>query len=200
MANKQTENKNKVSNIWITSDTHWGHSNIIRYCNRPFLTSGDTPDVDAMDHALLSNWREVVKAEDTIIHLGDVCFKWSKERTQSTLQNLPGYKILIMGNHDRHRPPAYWREVGFDEVYPYPIIYKEWYILSHEEVFINDNMPYINLHGHRHGANLDKPYYINVCVENTGYKPVLLSSLLPPSPELDEKDNWIPSDRTYNKE
>ena len=52
-------------------------------------------------------------------------------------------------------------------------------------------MPYINIHGHRHEVKLDKPYYINVSVECTGYTPILLESLLPPPPELAEEDKWI---------
>lgn len=148
--------------------------------------------MEKMDKTILRNWRETVKGDDTIINLGDVFFKWSKERAQNVIQNLPGHKVLILGNHDRSHSVDWWREVGFHEVYPWPIIYKEWYILSHEEVFLNEKMPYINLHGHRHEVKLNKPCYINVCVENTDYKPVLLSSLLPPPPELSEEDKWIP--------
>lgn len=130
-------------------------------------------------------WRETVKGDDTIIHLGDVCFKWSKERTQSVIQNLPGHKILIMGNHDKHRSVEWWRNVGFDEVYPYPIIYKDWYILSHEDLFLNDKVPYINIHGHRHQVKLDKPYYVNVSVECIDYKPIRFDSIIP-SPLVEE--------------
>lgn len=167
---------------YIWSDIHLGHTNIIRYCERPFT------DTEAMDKALLRAWRETVGPNDTLINLGDVCFKWSKERLQNTLKNLPGHKILIMGNHDRHHSVDWWREAGFDEVYPYPIIYKQWYILSHEEVFMNDSMPYINLHGHRHQVVLSGKNYINCCVEVHDYKPVLFDSLLPPAPELEEEE------------
>lgn len=183
-----------MGDVWIWSDTHLqlGHSNIIRYCNRPFLDAGGNPDVEKMDKALLRAWRETVKGDDTIINLGDVFFKWSKERAQNVMANLPGHKILVLGNHDRSHQPEWWREIGFHEVYPWPIIYKEWYILSHEEVFLNEKMPYINLHGHRHQVKLDKPCYINVSVECTNYKPVLLSSLLPPAPEFPEEEKWVP--------
>jgi len=173
---------------YIWSDIHLGHTNIIEYCNRPYRDKGGHPDTDAMDKDILRGWRETVKGDDTIINLGDVCFKWSKERLQSVLKNLPGHKILVMGNHDRQHSPDWWREAGFDEVYPYPIIYKQWYILSHEEVFLNDKVPYLNIHGHWHDKKLDKPFYINVCVENTGYKPVLFDSLVPSPPELEEEE------------
>lgn len=132
-----------------------------------------------MNKALLRSWRETITGSDTIINLGDVCFKWSRERLQSTLHNLPGRKILVMGNHDRSHPAAWWREAGFDEVFPCPIIYKDWYILSHEPVFLNDKIPYINIHGHWHDKKFAESYYINVSVEQIGYKPVLLKSILP---------------------
>jgi len=153
-----------------------------------------------MDKALFRAWRETVKGSDTIINLGDFCFKWSKERLQNVILNLPGHKILILGNHDRHHSVEWWREVGFDEVYPYPIIYKRWYILSHEDVFLNEKMPYINIHGHRHNVKLASPCYINVSVECTGYRPVLLSSLLPSEePNIPEEEMWVPVKEGLNE-
>ena len=65
-----------MPDTWITSDTHWSHKNIIEYCGRPFVDASGNPDVELMDKTLLRNWRETVKGDDTIIHLGDVCFKW----------------------------------------------------------------------------------------------------------------------------
>ena len=158
--------------VYIWSDLHLGHTNIIRYCNRPFA------DVEEMNKVLLRNWRETIKGDDTIINLGDFCFRWTSERIQNTLANLPGHKILILGNHDREHNVDWWRNAGFQEVYPYPIIYKQWYILSHEDVFLNDKMPYINIHGHRHQVKLDSKCHINVSVECLDYKPVLFDELI----------------------
>lgn len=179
---------------YIWSDLHLGHTNIIRYCNRPFK------DTEAMDKALLKAWRETVTGSDTIINLGDFCFKWTKERTESVVKNLPGYKILILGNHDRHHSLDWWRSVGFDEVYPYPIIYKQWYILSHEEVFLNEKIPYLNIHGHRHNVKLSPKCYINVSVECTNYKPVALDTLLASPPEISEEEKWVPVKTGLEKE
>lgn len=176
-----------MPNTYIWSDTHLGHTNIIRYCNRPFM------DTELMDKTILRNWRETVKGEDTIIHLGDVCFKWSRERLQNVLANLPGHKILVMGNHDRSHSIEWWREVGFHEVYPHPIIYRKWYILSHEEVFLNDKMPYINIHGHHHQHKFADACYRNVSVEQTNYLPVLFDSLL-----LEEEPKYEPKDLRQN--
>ncbi len=88
---------------FITADTHFGHTNIIRYCGRPYS------DLEAMDKALIRNWNERVMPEDTIFILGDFCFKNTKEdkerygaNTKSLYyQNaLNGDKVFLRGNHD----------------------------------------------------------------------------------------------------
>ena len=70
--------------IWFTADLHFGHSNIIQHCNRPFS------NVDEMDNYLISRWNSVVKPNDTIFVLGDVGYDWRKY-----LPNLRGDKVLI---------------------------------------------------------------------------------------------------------
>jgi len=156
---------------YIWSDLHLSHKNIISYCNRPFET------VEQMNETLLNNWRNTVGKNDTIFNLGDFCFNWNGQFLKQTLEKLPGYKVLILGNHDRRYKIQWWQDIGFDEVYPYPVIYKKWYILSHENVFLNEQLPYINIHGHLHQNSLDAKCYVNVCVENTSYKPILLDSI-----------------------
>lgn len=95
-------------NRFFTSDTHFGHTNIIKYCNRPFADAGE------MDREMIRIWNETVKPEDTIYHLGDVSFS-SPERTKHILANLNGRKVLIMGNHDRSEFKM--KEWGFDVVH-----------------------------------------------------------------------------------
>ena len=51
--------------IFVTSDTHWFHNNIIKYSNRPW------EDVDLMSEALIRNWNNVVGEKDIVYHLGD---------------------------------------------------------------------------------------------------------------------------------
>lgn len=78
---------------WFTSDTHFGHANIIGYCNRPFRSVGE------MDAALAANWNAVVMPEDQVWHLGDFCYRGAKSPS-SYLARLNGRKHLIWGNHD----------------------------------------------------------------------------------------------------
>jgi len=103
---------------WFTADLHLGHSNIIKYCDRPYH------DVDAMNRALVDNWNRVVDDTDTVWVLGD--FALGKiAKTLPVVAELHGHKILVAGNHDRcwhgHRRRAdAWTEryldAGFDEI------------------------------------------------------------------------------------
>lgn len=81
------------SGIFFTSDTHFNHSNILRFCNRPFSS------IEEHDKALIDNWNSVVSPNDTIFHLGDFCFGGS-DKWKSIRQQLNGHIILIKGNHD----------------------------------------------------------------------------------------------------
>lgn len=158
--------------VYIWSDLHLGHANILKYEKRPFS------DVDQMNKGLLESWRSTVKSKDTIINLGDVFFRGNKEAVTKIIQNLPGHKILVMGNHDRGRSVRWWLDVGFDEVYKYPIIYEKFYILSHEDLYISQDMPYVNVHGHTHSTSTDHPQKVNVSVEVINYKPILFSDII----------------------
>jgi calcineurin-like phosphoesterase family protein len=79
---------------FFTSDTHFGHANIIRFCNRPFK------NVEEMDEALIENWNQVVSEDDTVFHLGDFAFGGSSV-WNSIIPRLNGHINLIIGNHDR---------------------------------------------------------------------------------------------------
>lgn len=151
------------------SDTHFYHKNIIGYANRFF---DSTPEgIEKMNQTMIDNWNHKVKKDDTIIHLGDVAMNCNKAQLKELLSKLNGHKYLILGNHDTRESEQWWRDVGFEKVFPFPIIYKKWYILSHEPLFLNEKIPYINIHGHLHQHTMSGPY-INVSVENVGYTPV----------------------------
>lgn len=81
---------------WLTSDPHFWHSNVIKYCNRPFATS------EEMNEALVRNWNAVVAPEDLVYVLGD--FALAARAVETILPRLNGRKILILGNHDFPHP------------------------------------------------------------------------------------------------
>ena len=79
--------------VWFTSDTHFGHENIIRFCNRPFKNA------EEMNAQLIRRWRETVPEDGIVFHLGD--FAHGNARLwNDILSALPGRKFLILGNHD----------------------------------------------------------------------------------------------------
>lgn len=99
----------------------------------------------------------------------------SKERAKEICSQLNGKKILIKGNHDNW-PDEFYKEIGFEYVSKYPILYKNWYLCSHEPLQMFQNVPYKNCYGHVH----NDPVYQNTpnaecyCVERIGYRPKLL--------------------------
>lgn len=76
---------------YFTSDTHFYHGNIIRFCNRPF------EDVEMMNETIISNWNNTVGLDDTVFHLGDFCLGGSAEWTK-ILDRLNG-KIYLLFIH-----------------------------------------------------------------------------------------------------
>ncbi|MBO8415627.1 MAG: metallophosphoesterase [Proteobacteria bacterium] len=79
---------------YFTADPHFGHGNIIKYCNRPFA------DAAEMDAVLTANWNSRVQPEDDIYILGDFCMSSSPAKAEAYLLSLNGRKHLIRGNHD----------------------------------------------------------------------------------------------------
>ena len=95
---------------WWSSDHHFGHENIIRYCGRPFA------DADAMNRAMVDRWNDVVAEGDEVWILGDLVMGRLTENLSAHVWRLKGRKILVPGNHD-----ACWQgqKRGRRQVTPY---------------------------------------------------------------------------------
>lgn len=176
---------------YFTSDTHFGHTNIIKYCNRPFADAGE------MDRFIVEEWNKIVKPEDTVFHMGDVAFT-SPERCKHIVENLNGYKILILGNHDRAEEKMLDR--GFQQVHQslritltndveanlshYP--YRGTEDPYHKSKFDHKNIPddgRLLLNGHVHDSWKTKPgqyknWMINVGMDQWGMKVVSENELI----------------------
>ena len=89
--------------IWFTADLHLGHTNIIKYCNRPFSS------VDEMDEELITRWNECINPTDIVYHLGDFCFG----NPGKYFKRLNGRITFIFGSHDRETAfPIRIREIS----------------------------------------------------------------------------------------
>lgn len=94
-----------MSKVWFTSDTHWGHANIIKYSKRPYK------DVREMNDALIHNWNAVVQPTDVVWHLGDVAFMRVHE-LKGVLSRLNGMVCFLKGNHDRSEFDELWKDAS----------------------------------------------------------------------------------------
>lgn len=156
--------------IYLISDSHFNHKNIIDYEERPF------DSVEKMNQHMIEQWNKTISNKDTVYHLGD--FAWgNKEEVSKILSQLNGSKILIMGNHDRKKSSKWWMDAGFDMAIKGGVILDDFYLLSHEPMHLTPSMPYVNCHGHIHSMKFQGRNHINLCVELWDYKPVLFEKL-----------------------
>ena len=163
----------EAKRIWLISDTHFDHTNIIRYCDRPFYS------VQVMNQVLLRNWNGTVAPGGVVYFVGDMTFGKHHRKAGYWLRLLNGKKIFIRGSHDRRS------EIVGDSV----LKVADMETIQVEGVpflLIHDPFsPAVNgwdgwiIHGHIHNLpNYKRPFIdgrmINVNVETTGYKPISL--------------------------
>ena len=128
-----------------------------------------------MDKALIKNWNDTVSNNDTVLHLGDFGLG-NREYIREIIGKLHGKKILILGNHDNWSEQFY-RDAGFHTVSRFPIIWKDFYILSHAPLPpISDRLPFIQYYGHVHNDERYQDTATSKCVsvERIGYRPLFL--------------------------
>jgi calcineurin-like phosphoesterase family protein len=163
---------------FFTSDTHFFHTNVIKFCNRPFGS------VEQMNDVLIKNWNTVVSEEDHVWFLGDFSFG-KPDPTKDVLRQLKGVKHLIVGNHDRigrcdqlfNRD---WQEFFVDSHDYYRLkTPKGKFVLCHFP-FSSWERGYYNLHGHWHSLEGYKNKYKqwDVGVDANNYTPLLLEDAI----------------------
>ncbi len=159
-----------MSRILFIGDTHFNHKNIIEYTSR---TRWFKPkDTMSMESEIIRRWNKVVKPQDIVYHLGDFAFG-DQEEIKRLVKRLNGKIRLILGNHDKRKTPHWYDDLGFDAIYPYPIILDDWFIVSHEPIkYLTEKMPYINIHGHTHDEEYSNPQRFNACWEILGGFPI----------------------------
>lgn len=182
--------------IYYISDTHFGHSNIIRMCGRPFK------DIEEMDRRLIEKWNAKITNQDIVYFLGDFYYKCSRQYAINILKQLNGRKYFIKGNHDKVEFLKYCKQIHLIEDY---FDYKEindngrFVILSHYPLVTWNGM-YRNsyhLYGHVHDKTI-KPrvkHRYNVCVEVINYEPKSLDELIERN-KIFDKDNCF---ENFNK-
>lgn len=171
-----------MSKKFFTSDLHLGHSNIIKYENRPFA------NVQEMDEKLIENWNSVVTKSDEVYILGDVSFHQNEVTTKRLLRKLNGRKYLILGNHDQmiKQTPMLRDEFVWVKDYAKIHVGDTKVILFHFPIQTWDCQHHGALHfyGHIH-SNIgshpmlyDIPNSYNVGVDVNDYRPVSFEEIL----------------------
>ena len=170
--------------LWLTSDTHFGHANIIKYCARPFAS------VEEMDVALCLGWNDCVAEDDVVIHLGDFAYK-SRGRVADIAGCLKGRKYILCGNHDRYEDlmasgaflEVVWHRIGVLKESPVAVDLVvndvRCAVLSHypQVVWVGKDALIPHFYGHRHTGAV-KPRRerdsgsLDVGVDNCGYRPI----------------------------
>lgn len=167
----------KSNNVYFTSDTHFFHKNIIKYCDRPFES------VENMNDRIISQWNSIVSPDDIVFHLGDVCFG-GKQKWLDTIGKCNGTKFLIKGNHDMESPP----EDIFWDIFNQEMIIVEDEEIGEQKVFMH-HFPFLTwpeqaqgcwqLFGHIHSKNGESVWkdslkvgQYDVGMDNNDYKPV----------------------------
>jgi calcineurin-like phosphoesterase family protein len=158
-----------MPNIFLVSDTHFGHNGVCHFLRADGVTKlrpWDTPE--EMDEAMIKLWNDTVRPTDKVYHLGDVVIN---RKALHTLHRLNGDKVLIKGNHDIFRLDEY--TPFFRDIRAYHIMNNV--VFSHIPIHPDSKQRFSgNIHGHLHSNKMDDPWYLCVCVEQTDFKPIAL--------------------------
>jgi len=151
---------------WFTSDEHYGHTNIIKYCNRPYR------NVAEMDEDLIRCFNSVVNKMDVTVHAGD--FAWSSKEEhvhKYYVSALNGSHIFLKGSHDRWLKQASYlfeRKIGDLYVVVCHYCLKTW---------PRSYQGSICLFGHSHGRLPPETNQWDITVDNNNYFPISLDQI-----------------------
>lgn len=192
--------KTPESNIWFTSDTHYGHKNICRGTTRWENAENETRDfqtLDEMNDAIVNNINAVVKQDDILFHLGDWSFGGScailEFRNRLVCKNIH----LIYGNHDTtiRNSPGYQKEFASVQDYleldvrmytgesQQKLVFQQDFILMHFPIssWNKMNKGAIHLHGHVHFSpdkRIGKGKLMDVGMDGNDLKPVSILDVM----------------------
>lgn len=177
---------------FFTADLHLGHGNIIKFCNRPFMTSEEAAraatdprgdwkispaSLEYHDSAILESINSQVKTDDTLWILGDFCLRDPKKaeayRRRIRCKNVH----LVWGNHDPlSLAPLFSSciEQGVVNVNGQAIWLNHYPMRSWRGSFHGAWHLYGHVHGRLHEEDASKPYTLtrDVGVDVCDYKPL----------------------------
>jgi len=170
-----------MKDIWLISDTHFNHSDILTFSDKIGKPVRDFSSVDTMNQCMMDNWAKVVKPNDTVYHLGDVLFGHNKvDWLQANFDKLPGKKHLVLGNHDNpkfllpfFKSIQLWVEIGQLVLTHAPL-----HSQTLEERHRWGEGAVLNVHGHTHTNPSPQGPYKCVSVEQINYTPIHIEEVI----------------------
>jgi calcineurin-like phosphoesterase family protein len=158
--------------VFVVADTHFSHQGVCEFLRDDGTKLRPWDDAKIMDEAMITYWNETVRPKDKVYHLGDVAIN---KKALTILSRLHGDKVLIKGNHDIFKLKDY--APYFRDIRAYHVLNR--HLLSHIPVHPDSKGRFMgNIHGHTHARVLNDPWYRCVCVEQTGYRPMLFDEML----------------------
>jgi len=154
--------------IYFTADQHFGHRNIIKYCNRPFSTP------EEMDDRIIKNHNASVEKNDDVYMLGDLSMSMQKETLAMYVKQLNGRKHLILGNHDRLKNIRDYINIGFTSVHT-PFLKVEEFICVHDPALSQADISGQFLCGHIHNLFVKQRNCFNVGVDVHDFYPISIN-------------------------
>lgn len=162
---------------FITSDCHFGHTNILKYDKRPFAS------IEEHDSTIIKNWNRAVQPNDSVYYLGDFAFK--ADIGIRVAEELNGKIYFIKGNHDKALKDKKLAS-RFEWIKDYHLLKYGGKIfpLFHYAILQWDRCHYgsIHLHGHSHNNIKDENYYrykvFDVGINGWDYTPINLDKII----------------------
>jgi calcineurin-like phosphoesterase family protein len=178
--------------IYFTSDQHFSHFNIIKYCNRPFST------IEEMNDTIIDNYNQLITPNDTCYMMGDFAMKGSYSYLCSLMWRLNGKKHYILGNHDNQ---AHFQQMVNDKVIEScnqvlgVSINKQYIWMSHYPHLTWNKSHHGSwcTHGHNHSSIKPQasPFRVDVGVDAWDYKPVSFDQLVEYKKQLEDKQKAL---------
>ncbi len=169
----------EAKKVWLISDTHFDHTNIIKYCNRPFVSTKE------MNEYILHIWHTTIKPDDIVYFLGDMAFGRGSRKPRWWASRLCGKITWIKGSHDHGVRPSSIVG-GIERVVKSFMISCDGleFMLVHDtfDAVVNGWHGWV-IHGHNHDnrPHIDNRFghkQVNVSVEVIDYKPVSLAEIV----------------------
>lgn len=168
--------------IYATSDLHFSHENIIRFCKRPYK------NIYEMNDAIIKNIHDTVPVNAILIIVGDFSFHHSSYDLYDAIKR---EKIFVAGNHDHE----FLKKKG---ILFYDILDLEYrdnisFTFCHYPMVSWNKSHFgraINVYGHHHTVDINTVFpgkRYNVSVDMNNYFPVHVEQIIEATKEM---DNW----------